>query len=154
MIRKLVAKLNNSLSEKLVSARRRHNIPLRVWFAPEINTDRHRQAAMNSFMIGETADLSRTGIAFLVSSIRINENYLVGHDRKLILEIALPNGTVHVRVVGRRYEKVGEHLSTERFLVGAHIVGFEGNSETVFRQFLKHGSRTRRATGSLELGID
>ena len=154
MIRKLVARLNESLSEKLVSARRRHNAPVKIWFAPEMYYERPEQAGISTCLVGETVDISRTGIAFLVPSIRIKEKYLVGQDRNLIMELDLPRGKVQVRVIGRRYEKFGPHLSTERFLVGAHILGFESDGEGVFLDFLKNGRRNRKATGNLQLGLD
>ena len=154
MIRKLVSRLNETLSEKLVSARRRHNAPIKIWFAPDIHSGRLERPEVNTCLVGETVDISRTGIAFLVPSIRIKEKYLVGQDRNLIMELDLPRGKCQVRVIGRRYEKFGPHLSTERFLVGAHILGFESDGEGVFMDFLRNGRRGRRTTGKLQLGLD
>ncbi len=154
MIRKIVAKLNRRLTEKLVSARRRFTAPVKVWFDPDINTERNREAAMNACVLGETVDMSRTGIAFLSASIRINEKYLVGHDRRLNIELDLPNGKVRLTAIGRRYEKAEMHTSAERFLIGAHITGFEPGHEEAYIHFLKHGRRARKAAGALELGID
>ena len=154
MIRNLIAKLNRRLSEKMVSARRRHTAPIKIWFEPDINSERNQTAAKATCILGETVDMSRTGIAFVVPSIRIQEKYLVGQDRKLSVEIDLPNGKVFLRAIGRRYEKVGVHLSTERFLIGAQIIGFEGDNEEMYGHFLKHGRKARKPAGSLELGID
>jgi len=127
---------------------------MRVWFEPDIDTPHHREVARNSFIPGETVDLSRTGIAFLTSSIRLDEKYLVGQDRKLNIEIDLPSGKVTMQVIGRRYEKVGVHLSMEKFLVGAHIIRLESESNAAYDHFLRKGPRRRKAAGSLELGID
>lgn len=128
---------------------------MRVWFEPEINSPHNQEIAKNMAMPGETVDLSRTGIAFLVSSIRDKERYLVGQERKLNVEIDLPSGKVTMQVVGRRYEKVGVHLSMEKFLVGAQIVRLESESNAAFDHFLRNGAGRRKSTpGSLELGID
>ena len=128
---------------------------MRVWFEPEINSPHNQEIAKNMAMPGETVDLSRTGIAFLVSSIRDKERYLVGQERKLHVEIDLPSGKVTMQVVGRRYEKVGVHLSMEKFLVGAQIVRLESESNAAFDHFLRNGAGRRKSTpGSLELGID
>ncbi len=155
MIRKLISKFNKTLSERLVSSRRKFGAPMKVWFEPEINTPHHREVARNLSIPGETVDLSRTGIAFLVSSIRLDEKYLVGQDRKLNIEIDLPSGKVTMQVIGRRYEKVGVHLSVEKFLVGAHIIRLESESNAAYDYFLRVGARrAKRASGSLELGID
>lgn len=155
MIRNLISRFNRSLSERLVSSRRKFAAPMRVWFEPEINSPHNQEIAKNMAMPGETVDLSRTGIAFLVSSIRDKERYLVGQERKLNVEIDLPSGKVTMQVVGRRYEKVGVHLSMEKFLVGAQIVRLESESNAAFDHFLRNGAGRRKSTpGSLELGID
>lgn len=128
---------------------------MRVWFEPEINSPHNQEIAKNMAMPSETVDLSRTGIAFLVSSIRDKERYLVGQERKLNVEIDLPSGKVTMQVVGRRYEKVGVHLSMEKFLVGAQIVRLESESNAAYDHFLRNGAGRRKSTpGSLELGID
>lgn len=154
MIRKLVARINESLSEKLVSSRRRLTAPIKIWVEPLINSEANRERAKRSCILGETVDLSRTGLAFLVSSIRLQEIYLVGQDRTLNIEIDLPNGKVHMQAVGRRYEKVGVHLSTERFLVGAHITKIDSSDEETYNYFLKHRRKIRKGSQTLELGVD
>ena len=154
MIRKLVTQLNRSLSKRLVSARRRHTSPVKIWFDPDSNFGQSQSEAMNACILGESVDFSRSGIAFLVSAIRVNEKYLVGQQRTLNVEIDLPNGKVKLRVLGCRYEKVGLHDSTDRFLVGAEIREFDFGSEEAYLHFLKNGRRSRKAAGKLELGID
>ena len=155
MIRELITKLNRSLSDRMVSSRRRHTAPVKVWFDPDVNTERARDIARAACILGETVDISRTGIGFLVPSIRLKEKYLVGQQRNLNLEIDLPTGKVLVRAIGCRYEKVGMHISTERFLVGAQILSLNGADKEQYELFLKNGNRGMKHTaGTLELGID
>ena len=155
MIRELITRFNRSLSERMVSARRRHTAPMKVWFDPDGNTERARDAARAACILGETVDISRTGIGFLVPSIRVKEKYLVGHERNLNIEIDLPTGKVHLTAVGRRYEKVGMHISTERFFVGAHILNRTDMDKENYETFLRNGNRRGKSTAaSLELGID
>lgn len=155
MIRELITKLNRSLSDRMVSSRRRHTAPVKVWFDPDVNTERAREIARAACILGETVDISRTGIGFLVPSIRLKEKYLVGQQRNLNLEIDLPTGKVLVRAIGCRYEKVGMHISTERFLVGAQILTLTGSDKEHYELFLKNGNRgMKQAAGTLELGID
>lgn len=142
------------MSGKLVSSRRRHTASIKVWFEPERNTERDQELAKSACILGETVDISRTGIAFLVSSIRLQEKYLVGQERGLNIEIDLPNGKVHLQAIGRRYEMVGMHTSAGRFLVGAHILKIDSDDEEAFLQFLTNRRKSRKAAGSLELGID
>lgn len=154
MLRKLISKFNRSLTESMVSSRRRHTAPVKIWFEPEINSERAREIARSACLFGETYDISRSGIAFVVPSIRLKEKYLVGQDRTLNIEMELPTGHVHMKVMGRRYEKVGMHISTENFLVGANILSLDGLDKDHYETFLRRGHRSRRPTGSLELGID
>ncbi len=155
MIRELITRLNRSLSERMVSARRRHTAPIKVWFDPDTNTERARELARSACILGETVDISRTGIGFLVPSIRHNEKYLVGQDRVVNVEMDLPTGKVNLRVVGCRYKKVGIHISTEKFLVGAHITGLSGADKENYETYLRNGNRrVRGSAASLELGID
>ncbi len=155
MLRELITKFNRSLSEKMVSSRRNYKAQIKIWFDPDTNTERSRELARAAFVTGETVDISRTGIGFVVSSIRIKEKYLVNQDRKLNVEIDLPNGKVNMRVIGRRYEKVGKHLSTEQFLIGAYILEVAALDKDTYDTFLRKGGRVAKvAAASLELGID
>jgi hypothetical protein len=104
--------------------------------------------------MGETKDLSQTGIACIVSSIRLKENYLVGENRVLNAELDLPNGKVMMQVVGKRYEQVGEHISTARYLIGAGIVQMTDDDREAYEQFLKLGSKMTKKAGELKFGID
>ena len=104
-------------------------------------------------MSGQTVDMSKTGIGFMVSAIRIKENYLVGHDRLLDVEIDLPREKVRMQVVGRRYEREGIHDSVERYVVGAEIVKISDDDREIYEHFLRYGAKRRRATApGLEMG--
>ena len=155
MLRELINKFNSSWSERMVAARRPHKAPIKVWFDPELNTERSLEQARAACLWGETIDISRTGVGFLVPSIRVKEKYLVGHERPLNVEIDLPTGKVYMRMIGKRYEKVGIHISTERFLVGAHIISLSGQDLENYEAFLRNGDRrTKRAATGFELSTD
>ncbi len=100
---------------------------------------------------GETEDLSFTGIAFTVSSIRLREYYLVGEGRKLNAEINLPNGKVKMQLIGQRYKQVGKHVSVTQYLIGARILKMSDGDRETYKEFLR--KRKNRA-GSLELEVD
>lgn len=152
MIRKWIAKLNSSVKSGVVAARKGIAVPVKIWFEPDRATGPLRSPNEIMVVTGETSDLSKTGIAFIVPSIRIQENYLVGEGRTLNAELDLPDGKVRMQVVGRRYEQVGTHISTARFLIGAEITRISDNDRAVYQDFLRFGSRRRRR--GLELGID
>jgi hypothetical protein len=152
MLRELISRFSSSVSEHMVAPRRRCTAPIKVWFDPDTKDQRAQELARASFLAGETVDLSRTGVAFIVPAIRIKEKYLVNQDRPLNIEIDLPSGKVRLRALGKRYEKVGIHISTERFLVGVEITSIAPADKEAFDMFLK--GRLRRPSAQLELGID
>lgn len=155
MIRELINRFNRTLRGQMVPARRHHKAPVKIWFDPEINSERAREAARSACILGETEDISRTGIGFVVPVIRLKEKYLVGQDRPLNVEIDLPNGKVYLRALGCRYEKVGVHISVERFLVGANITSLDGADKETYETFLKYGNRRmKNSSRTVELGVD
>lgn len=151
MIRKLVAKITGLVHERTHSARKRFNAPIKIVIEPYgkgIHT-----TCDTLFISGETCDLSRSGIGFIVPSIRIKEFYLVGQERVLQAEIDLPGGKIKMNVYGRRYERVGVHSSVERYLIGAEIVDMTKTDREAYEHFLLHGTRRKNAgSPSLEMG--
>lgn len=152
MIRKLVSKLNKSLTERVVSPRKKYEVPIKIWFEPDKNTGRLKMPIENLVITGETKDMSRSGVGFIVGAIRIRENYLVGGGRVLNAELDLPSGKIQMQIVGMRYEEVGHHISTARFLVGAKITQISDENREDYEYFLRHGNKRKK--GSFALGID
>jgi len=152
MIRKLISRFNKSRTERVISPRKKYEVPIKIWFEPDRNTGRLKIPIENLVITGETKDMSRSGIGFIVSAIRIHENYLVGAERTLNAELDLPGGKVQMQIVGSRYEQVGEHISTARYLVGAKITQMTKVDRENYEYFLRHGDKRKK--GSLALGID
>ena len=150
----MVTKLSNIFAERSHLTRRKIEVPLKIWFDPARNMVK-TASVDSSFMTGETCDMSGSGIGFVVSAIRIKENYLVGCDRLLNVELDLPGGKIRMKVIGRRYEKVGMHVSTEKYQIGAEIVEIGGADREAYEYFLRNSRKlTKEAAGSLELGVD
>lgn len=152
MIRKLVSLFSKSITERVVSPRKNYEVPIKIWFEPDKNTGRLKTPVESLVITGETKDMSRSGIGFIVSAIRIHENYLVGGGRVLNAELDLPGGKIQMQIVGMRYEEVGHHISTARFLVGAKITQMSDENREIYEYFLRHGNKRKK--GSFALGID
>ena len=152
MIRKLISTINKSLTKRVVSSRKVFQVPVKIWLEPNRSTGNLQFPPESYAILGETADLSSTGIGFIVSSIRIRENYLIGEGRTINAELDLPGGKVQMQIVGRRHEQVGQHISTARFLIGAEIVKMSGDNREIYEQFLRLGNKLK--TGELTLGVD
>ncbi|MET0751872.1 MAG: hypothetical protein ABWZ66_00750 [Pyrinomonadaceae bacterium] len=153
MIRKLISKFNKSITERVVSARHKYEVPIKIWIEPDRVTGRLQKPVEHLTISGETKDLSKTGIAFIVPAIRLREYYLVGENRTLNAELDLPGGKIQMQVVGQRYEQVGQHISEARFLIGATIQRIGAQERETYEEFLHLGKKRGKAKG-FELGID
>ena len=70
---------------------------------------------------GFTQDISATGLALIVPAIRIGGHYLAGGDCTLEVELELPSGPIHIRVMSIRYEPVDEDRIEEGYMIGVKI---------------------------------
>ena len=144
------------MSRQVVSTRRDFELPIKITLEPDRNTGRLRLPTGDLTITGSTRDLSQTGIAFVVSSVRVKEYYIVGENRNLQAELELGKEKVKMVIVGQRYEQVGEHSSVAKYLVGAKIVKMSDEDREVYEHFVRYGRKQRkqRKAGSLQLGID
>jgi len=141
------------MAERAVSIRLKREVPIKLSFEPNGSATKADALPTCLCIAGETTDLSSSGIAFVVASIRVKEIYLVGENRVLNAELDLPNGKITMKLVGQRYEQVGEHISTARYLVGASIKEMTDENREAYNDFLRLGSK-KGNTGSLKFGID
>jgi c-di-GMP-binding flagellar brake protein YcgR len=155
MLRELVSRFSVTWVERRASVRKKYELPVKVCFAPESNPHNIKGSCDDSFLSGETVDLSDSGIAFVVSSIRIKEKYLVGQERVLNVELDLAGKKIQMQVLGMRYERVGIHATTERYLVGAAIKDMSPDDRQKYDYFLKNGKKLLKTPGipAFEMGV-
>jgi hypothetical protein len=154
MIRKLIGDFRKSMFERGAPRRHDYQMPIIISFEQCKNTGK-KDETINLSVRGETKDMSKTGIAFIVPSIRLREYYLVGENRTLDVELNLPDGKVKMQVVGQRYEQLSdEHSSTNSYIIGASISEMADDDRSVYEDFLRVGNKTEISAGTLELGTD
>lgn len=153
MIREFFAHFNKSLTKRVVCSRYSYQVPIKLTFEQSNKTGKTQMPRVPLYISGETKDLSQSGIAFMVSSIRLQENYLVGEDRILNAELDLPHGKIAMQIVGRRYEQVDESASSGKFLIGAKIVQISDDSKEFYEDFLRNGSKLTQSK-VLKFGVD
>ena len=153
MIRKLISRLNKSVTKQIVAQRKESHLPVKISITPDRPTGRLNGAPEAFSIRGETKDLSKTGISFTVSAIRIKEYYLVGENRTLNAEIELPEGTkLKMQIIGQRYEQVNLHDSISEYFIGAKITQMAQNEREVYEEYLKAGTKSK--AGILQLKTD
>jgi len=60
-----------------------------------------------------------------------------------------------MRVIGKRYERVGIHASTERYVVGAAITDMSPDDRQKYEIFLRNGKKLLKTAGvpAFEMGV-
>ena len=153
MLREIVTHFNKVLAERRAAPRKKVSVAVRVRFAPDRYAVGHIKNSEKLSLSGATYDISACGVGLVLPSIRLDQNYLVGQERHLIVEMDIHDRTVVMTVIGRRYEEVGEHLSIRRFIVGAEIVEMSPTDRAAYGYFLKNAKKFSRHMGDIvELG--
>jgi len=70
---------------------------------------------------GHTLDVSPTGMALIIPTIRLGEHHLVGENRSLNVKLELPDESVAMQVASVRYERLDEHKTETGYLIGVKI---------------------------------
>ena len=153
MLREIATRFNKVLAERRAAPRKKVSVAVRVRFAPDLYAVGHIKNSEKLSLSGATHDISSCGVGLILPSIRLDQNYLVGQDRPLIVEMDIHDRTVIMKVIGRRYEEVGEHLSVRRFIVGAEIIEMSPTDRAAYDYFLKNTKKLARHIGDVvELG--
>jgi hypothetical protein len=118
-------------------------VPVRITIKPDEANGKLTTKRDSLSASGETKDLSKSGIAFIVPSIRLHEYYLVGENRTLQAELDLPNGKIRMQIVGVRYEQIGIHDSSVSYLIGAKIVFITPLEQEIYEEYLKYGNKVK-----------
>lgn len=106
-------------------------------------------------ILGETQDISENGLSFIVSSIRLGEHYLVSDGTVLDLEIDLPEGKLHVKAAGCRYQQIDQDCSVGRFLVGAKFVEVSAKDKILLAEYLEAEKRFgKNKVKNVQWGLD
>lgn len=95
---------------------------------------------------GHTLDLSVTGLAMIVSAIRVGEHYLVGNERRLYVKLELPDGPIELTVVPVRYESLDEDAPETGYVIGARITEISEADRAILDKFVK-GLLAKQASG-------
>jgi hypothetical protein len=86
---------------------------------------------------GYTRDLSQTGLALVVPTIRIGEYYLTGEGRRLLVTLDLPPAPLALHVIPVRYEKLDEDRTETGYLIGVRITEINDADRARFNTYLE-----------------
>ena len=82
---------------------------------------------------GHTVNISAHGLAVLLHAQNIDEQYLLGREGSMAIELDLPNGlSIEIQATPVRYEK-----QSEGYLIGARISAMSDRNRELFEEYLR-----------------
>jgi len=82
---------------------------------------------------GHTMNISTHGLAVILHAHNIDEQYLLGAEGSMAIELDLPNGlSIEIQATPVRYEKLAEG-----YLIGARISEMSARSRELFEEYLQ-----------------
>jgi hypothetical protein len=82
---------------------------------------------------GHTLNISKHGLALVLHAQNIDEQYLMGGESSLSIELDLPNGlSLEVHATPVRYEKLAEG-----YMIGAQISGMKDRDRELYEEYLR-----------------
>lgn len=144
IIRQILSKMNIFVMSRRSAPRIDRQVPITITLKSEkMNGSPVTKKEVLSIK-GVTKDLSESGIAFYIDSIRLREHYLVSEDRILNAELELPNGAIQMQVIGVRYEQFDIHTSVAKYLIGARITHIEPLAMEMYKEYLRLGDKLKK----------
>ena len=82
---------------------------------------------------GHTLNISAHGLAVILHAQNIDEQYLLGAEGSMAIELDLPNGlSIEIQATPVRYEKL-----EEGYLIGARISEMSARNRELFDEYLR-----------------
>jgi hypothetical protein len=82
---------------------------------------------------GHTLNISAHGLAVVLHAQNIDEQYLLGAEGSMAIELDLPNGlSIEIQATPVRYEKL-----EEGYLIGARISEMSERNRELFEEYLQ-----------------
>ncbi|HEX8459451.1 MAG TPA: PilZ domain-containing protein [Pyrinomonadaceae bacterium] len=72
-------------------------------------------------LVGRTRNISETGLAFVVPTLRIGEGFAAVIGRPLLITLYLPSGSVEIQATPVRYEPLPPGTPERGYLIGVQI---------------------------------
>jgi PilZ domain len=85
---------------------------------------------------GQTRDISSSGLALIVPVIRINDHYLAGEGRSLLLRLELPLGPLEIQATPMRYERLDETGAEKGYLIGVSITAMSDDDRLRYDEYI------------------
>lgn len=136
-LRTALARLRKFIKDRRSSPRR--NVRFDVSVAVVSERAHHQassRAAAGARLEGYTQDISRNGMALVMPTVRIGDQYLTGTDRPLQITLKLPDAEIVFRAAPVRYEKLdateGRDNNHTAYLIGVRILEMDEQDRALY----------------------
>ena len=135
LIRYLLGRFRGSVGNRRRAPRYDARLSFSVSFVNEGAGDGN--ARPQQTLVGRTRNLSDTGVALIIPSLRLGTNKLNDGNTTLRLMLDLPTGTAEIHVVPVRTHQLGENDADTGYLIGAKITYLSEDSRARLTKFLR-----------------
>jgi len=121
--------------DRRLSPRLKANLQARLEFSVLLREADPNKAGVQHLRAcaGHTVNLSAEGLAVVLHAQNIAEEYLLGGEGSMAIELDLPNGlAIEIHATPVRYEK-----RTEGYLIGARISAMKERDRELFEEYLR-----------------
>lgn len=128
LLRSIASRLRELVGNRRYAPRYQVRVPVQITLlekkagAGNASSPTPRAAAA---LAAHTFDISATGVALVVPTIRVGERYLTGADRHLRILLELPSGAMVLHAAPARYERLEQADAKTAYLIGARITSIE-----------------------------
>ena len=135
LIRHLLGRLRGSVSNR----RRAPRFDARLSFSVSIVDEKagRENTRPPQTLVGRTRNLSETGFALVVPSLRLGTHKLNDGDSTLRLMLDLPAGTAEIHVVPVRSYQLAEKDMDSGHFIGAKITHLSDDARALLTKFLR-----------------
>jgi hypothetical protein len=136
LLRSIIARLRSMAGNRRRARRYRVRLSVTISLL-DVKSSAERAVSRRPPKIeGYTRDLSATGLALIVPTIRAGEHYLTGEGRRLLVTLDHPGGPLQLHVVPVRYEQIEGDAETG-YLIGTHITEMSDADRARFNAYLE-----------------
>ncbi len=136
LIRSIAARLREYFGNRRRARRYRVRLPFSVSLLDK-KSKAQESAHHAPGLVGETRDISASGLALIVPAIRIGERYLTGEGRTLLIALELPAGIALIRAAAVRYKPLEQEGTEKGYLIGARITEMSDEGRALLLDYLK-----------------
>ena len=135
MIRTLVGRLRGAVSDR----RRAPRLETRLFFSILLLEEKTDNIVTEppQTLVGHTRNISESGLALIVPSVRIGLGYLNEENSTLRIMLDLPTRRIEIHVVPVRSYQLGEDDKEQGHFIGAKIIHIGENDFIAYREYLR-----------------